>query len=164
MTGEWFTGENIKFVGVYQDRTSNIKRYYKLKSVVSSKLFEDINLNLKYSRDLQEMKVKVQTEYKKKNYLLVVESSEIDESESLFTIDLKWADLSYSLSANSSSKGIGTTKVELHMDRIRDVHLDVWGTSQRFSKVFGIELKWDANRGIYFKTNRSVIFQNFFFF
>lgn len=101
---------------------------------------------MKYSRDVQEMKVKIQTEYKKKNYLLIVESSQIDESDSLLVMDLKWADLSYSLSANSSSKGIGTTKVEVHMDRIRDVHLDIWGTSQRFSKVFGIELKWDANR------------------
>ena len=146
MNGEWFTGENIKFIGVYQDRTSNIKRYYKLKSVISSKLFEDINCNLKYSRDLQELKFKVQTEYKKKSYLLIVESSDIDEYDSLFTTLFKWADHSYSLSANSSSKGIGTTKVELHMDRIRDVHFDVWGTSQRFGKVFGIEFKWDANR------------------
>lgn len=133
-------------VGLYQDRTSNIKRYYKLKSLISSKLFEDINCNLKYSRDLQELKIKVQTDYKKKSYSLAIESSEIDPLESVFTTELNWAEYSYSLIANSSLKDIGRTKVEIHLDRIRDMHLEVWGTAKGFSKNFGIEFKWDANR------------------
>lgn len=133
-------------VGLYQDRTSNVKRYYKLKSLISSKLFDDINCNLKYSRDLQELKFKIHTDYKKKNYSLLIESSEVDPMESLLMAQLNWADLSYTIAANSSIRGIGRTKVEIHLDRIRDVYLEVWGTAKRFNKNFGIEFKWDANR------------------
>lgn len=146
INGEWFTGENIKFVGLYKDRTSNIKRYYKLKSVISSKLFDDINLDLRYSRDLEELKFKVKTEYKKTTYSLLMESSEIIPLESIFMTELNWADHSYSITANSSLKGIGRTKVEIHLDRLRDMHLEVWGLAKRFSKNFGVEFKWDANR------------------
>lgn len=146
ITGEWFTGENIKFSGLYQDRTSSIKRYYKLKSLISSKLFDDINCNLKFSRDLQELKLKVLTEYNKKIYSLLIESSENDPLESIFTAQLSWADRSYSVLANSSFKGIGHTKVEIHLDRIRDLAFQVWGTTEKFGKNFGIEFKWDANR------------------
>lgn len=77
---------------------------------------------------------------------MLIESSENDPKESLFMTQLNWADLSYSLSANSSLKGIGRTKVEIHLDRIRDIHLEVWGIAEKFGKNFGIEFKWDANR------------------
>jgi hypothetical protein len=124
-----------------------VKRYYKLKSVVSSnKLFDDVHCELKYSRDLQELKFKINSEYKRKTYSLKVESSEIVPQESLLLVELNWADASYSIAANSTFKGNGRTKVEIHFDRIRDMHLEVWGISQRFSNNFGIEFKWDANR------------------
>lgn len=114
--------------------------------MISSKLFDDINCNLKYSRDLQELKFKVLTDYKKKNYSLLIESSDNDPKESIFMAQLNWADHSYSVFANSSIRNIGRTIVEIHLDRIRDIHLVVWGTAEKFGKNFGIEFKWDANR------------------
>lgn len=146
INGVWFTGENIKFIGLYQDRTSNVKRYYRLKSVISSKLFDDINLAVKYSRDLQELKFRITTEYKGKSYSMLVESSEIVPLESIFKTELNWSDHRYSISANSSLKNSGRTKVEIHLDRVRDLNLEIWGIAQRFSRNFGFELKWDANR------------------
>lgn len=80
------------------------------------------------------------------SYSLLMESSEIIPLESLFRTELNWADHSYSITANSSLKGSGRTKVEIHLDRIRDMHLEVWGTAKRFSSNFGVEFKWDANR------------------
>lgn len=101
---------------------------------------------MRYSRDLQELKFKIHTDYKKKSYAFLIESSEVDPMESLFMSQLNWADYSYSIAANSSIKGIGRTKVEIHVDRVRDMYLEIWGTAKRFSKNFGVEFKWDANR------------------
>jgi hypothetical protein len=133
-------------VGLYHDRTSNIKRYYKLKAVVSSKQFEDVNLNLRYSRDFQELKLKAISEFRKKSYSLLVESSDIDPLESIFKTELILAEQSYSLAVNNSLKGVGRSNIDLHLDRNRDVHLEIWGTAKRFGKTFGVEFKWDANR------------------
>lgn len=101
---------------------------------------------MKYSRDLQELKFKVFVDYKKKTYLLLIESLDNDPTESIYMTQLDWDDHSYSVSVNSSLKGIGRTYMEIHLDRIRDIHLETWGTAERFGKNFGIEFKWDANR------------------
>lgn len=101
---------------------------------------------MKYSRDLEQLKLKVFTEIKRKTYSFAVEASEIFPLESFFRTELNWAELSYSMVANSSMKDIGRTRVEIHLDRIRDLHLEVWGTARRFSNSFGIEFKYDANR------------------
>ena len=106
---------------------------------------------------MQELKFKVLTDYKKKVYSLLVESSENDPEVSIFMAQLNWAEHSYSLTANSSIKGIGRTNVEVHVDRLRDIHLEIWGT-ERFTKDFGIEFKWDANRD----PSQKVIFSYIF--
>lgn len=104
---------------------------------------------LKYSRDLVELKLKLHTEYKSKTYGFLLESSEINPIESIFNTELNWADHFYSLKSNSSSDysaRINRTIVEIHLDRVRDMYLEVWGASKTLSKNFGIEFKWDANR------------------
>lgn len=144
--GEWFSGENIRSQGLYQDRTSNVKRFHRLKTIISSKLFEDINCEFKYARDIQELKFKAKTEYKKTIYSLNVESVDSGSLESLFRSEVEWGESLYWIKANSSMKDIGRTKVEAHLDRIRDMTLEVWGTARRFSNKFGFQLQWDANR------------------
>lgn len=146
ITGEWFSGENIRAQGLYQDRTSNVKRFHRLKSIISSKLFDDINLDLKYARDLQELKFKAKTEYKKKSYSFNVESIDVSLLESLFKSELEWGENLYSIIANSSYKDNGRMEVEVHLDRIRDLHLEIWGIAKRFSNKCGVQFQWDANR------------------
>jgi hypothetical protein len=146
LNGEWFNGENIKFVGSYQDRTSAVKKFYKLKSIISSNMFNEINCDFKYSRDIEEMKAKLHTEYNKKIYSLLLETSEATPKESHLLSELNWADHLYTLKANSSSKENGKLKIEVHFDRIRDLQLEMWGIAKRFSNNFGLEFKWDANR------------------
>jgi hypothetical protein len=146
VSGEWFTKENVKFVGTYQDRTSNVKRFYRMKSLISSNMFEDINLFMRYSRDIRELKVDVKTDYKAKSYSLSIESIQTEPYESVFKTEVDWAELKYSININSSTRDLGKIKVEIHLDRIRDLHLEAWGIAKTFSKKAGIELKWDANR------------------
>lgn len=146
MSGEWFSKENITIRGNYEDRTSNVKRFYKLKTYVRSNMFDDVNIGLKYSRDLNELKLHAISDYKSKSYSLIVESLDVEPHVDILRTELNWADLSYSLNANISQKGIGRSKIEIHIDRIRDIHVEIWGTAKTFSKNAGIEFKWDANR------------------
>lgn len=144
--GEWFSGENLRSHGLYQDRTSNVKRFHRLKTIITSKLFEDINCEFKYARDIQELKFKAKTEFKKTIYSFTVESVDLGLLESLFKSELEWGENLYWVTANSSLRGIGRTKVDVHLDRIRDMNLEVWGTARRFSNKCGFQFQWDANR------------------
>lgn len=146
MSGEWFTKENITIRGTYEDRTSNIKRFYKLKSYIRSNMFDDVNLNLKYSRDLNELKLHASTDYKAKSYSFIVESLDVEPLVDIFKTEINWAEFTYSIFANLSQKDIGRSKVEIHLDRLRDMHIEVWGTAKTFSRNAGVEFKWDANR------------------
>jgi hypothetical protein len=146
MSGVWFSNESISIKGTYEDRTSNVKRFYKLKTFIRSNMFEDVNLNLKYSRDLNELKLHLNSDYKSKSYSLVIESLDPEPLIDIFKSEIIWAEYTYSLNANLSRKDIGRTRIEIHLDRIRDVHIELWGMAKTFSKNAGIEFKWDANR------------------
>lgn len=146
VTGEWFSGENIRAQGLYQDRTSNVKKFHRLKSIITSKLFDDINCEFKYARDIQEFKIKAKTDYKNATYAFLIDSLDVSPKESIFKGELDWGEKIYSITANTSMKDIGRTKVEVHLDRIRDLTLEVWGTAKRFSNKCGVQFQWDANR------------------
>jgi hypothetical protein len=109
-------------------------------------MFKDVNLMLRYSRDLREMKIDVKTEYNETNYSFLLESLEPEPLIIVFKTELNWADKQFSIKSNASSKDMGRTKVEIHLDRLRDIHIEMWGLAKTFSKHAGVEFKWDANR------------------
>lgn len=146
MSGEWFTKENITIRGNYEDRTSSVKKFYHLKSYVRSNVFEDVNLNMKYSRDISGLKFKLDTEYQAKLYSFLLEKLEVEALVDILKSQINWAEFEYSVNANLNRKDIGRTKVEVHLDRIRDIHIEIWGLTKAFSKNAGFEFKWDANR------------------
>lgn len=116
--GEWFSGQNIKAVGRYQDRTSSVKRFHHLKSIISSNTFDDLTFDFKYSRDFHDLKFNIQSDYKKKLFALEVKSSDLSVDESQYSGELKWADQQYSIFAHSSSKDVKKTTIEVHFDRL----------------------------------------------
>lgn len=75
-----------------------------------------------------------------------MESTEPEPLVLIFKTELNWGDKKFSINSNSSSKDIGRTRIEIHLDRMRDVHVELWGLAKTFSKNVGIEFKWDANR------------------
>ena len=92
------------------------------------------------------MKIKFNTEYNKNKYSFLIDTAESSTKESILVSEINWIDRSYTLKANSSTEGNGKLLVDIHLDRIRDVRLEVWGTAKRFSDNFGLEVKWDFNR------------------
>lgn len=101
---------------------------------------------LRYSRDIRELKIDVKTEYNNTNYSFLLESTEPEPLVLIFKTELNWGERKFSINSNSSSKDIGRTKIEIHLDRLRDIHVEFWGLAKTFSKHVGIEFKWDANR------------------
>jgi hypothetical protein len=92
------------------------------------------------------LKFKLDTEYQNKLYSFLVEKLEVETLVDIFKSEINWAEFAYSLNANLSRKDIGRTKIEIHLDRIRDMHVEIWGLAKTFSKNAGFEFKWDANR------------------
>jgi hypothetical protein len=146
LNGQWFSGQAIQLKGIYQDKTSNVKRFYHLKMNIQSKSFDDVNLVLKYSHDHYEFKVDIYTELMGKAYALKLKNSDISPTESKLIGEIKWKEQIYSLTAHSTADKLKKTTIELHIDKIRDLYIQIWGQSEEKQKQLGVELKWDANR------------------
>lgn len=160
LKGEWFGGQSMQVKGRYQDRTSNVKKFYHLKLDIQSKSFSDISLTTKYSRDFFEHKFELRTEFKEKVYSLNFKSSELSPFEQKTYGEVKWHEQLYTLSAHSLSKDMKKTSIELHFDKYRDIHMELWGVSKETEKQLGVELKWDANRDPSQKVIASCFFSN----
>ena len=158
--GEWFGGQSIQIKGIYQDRTSNVKKYYHLKLIIQSKSFSDINFITKYSRDFYEHKFDLLTDFKDQVYSFKFKSSELSAFEQKTNAEIKWREKLYTLLAHSISKDMKKTSIELHFDKYRDVHMELWGSLNEKEKQLGVELKWDANRDPSQKVIVSCLFSN----
>lgn len=58
--GTLFTGHSMSVRGIYQDKSSTIKKYHHLKLVVKSPHFEDTYIKLRYWRDEAEISFNLQ--------------------------------------------------------------------------------------------------------
>lgn len=117
LKGEWFGGQTLQLRGIYQDKTSNVKKFYHLKMNIQSKAFEDINLILKYSHDHYEFKVDVHTELMGQVYAFKLKNADLSPTESKLLTEIKWKEQIYSLTAHSLSDSIKKTTIELHLDK-----------------------------------------------
>lgn len=68
--------------------------------------------------------------------------SDLGYGEKHFKTQLNFRDKIYSLTANKTDQLF----IELHIDRLRDIHLILRGIANELVREFGIELMWDANR------------------
>lgn len=62
--------------------------------------------------------------------------------EKHFKAEVKFRDKLYSLTANKTDQLF----IELHIDRLRDIHLILRGIMNELVRELGFELMWDANR------------------
>lgn len=117
MKGEWFNGQSLQLKGTYQDRTSNVKKFYHLKLNVQSKSFNDINFMVKFSHDHHELKFHLHTEMKGKIYALKLKNSDITPYETKSSAEVNWENQVYSLTAHTLTENIKKTTIEVHLDK-----------------------------------------------
>lgn len=92
-----------------------------------------------YSNDLISF---LQAEYSEQPYEFLLTLNDLGYGEKHFKAEVKFRDKLYSLTANKTDQLF----IELHIDRLRDIHLILRGIMNELVRELGFELMWDANR------------------
>ncbi|KAF7992093.1 hypothetical protein HCN44_001418 [Aphidius gifuensis] len=151
--GSWFSGHNATIKGMYADRSTAVVSNgspkiisHNLKLVLRSPSIErDILINCKFYRDHANIKVDINIEHLDSDkYALKIEHSILTNGTFSTSAKAKYRNTVYAILINVDVQR--EIRLELQLDRWRDVHLILTGINDDNTKTFGIEIKWDANR------------------
>lgn len=95
----------------------------------------------------------MQAEYSQQPYEFLMKLSDLGFGEKHFKTQVNFRDKIYSLTANKTDQLF----IELHIDRLRDIHLILRGIANELVREFGVELMWDANRDPTQKVHDQII-------
>ncbi|KAH8289923.1 hypothetical protein KR018_003642 [Drosophila ironensis] len=147
INGTWFTGHSIAIKANYKDRSSRVQALHHLKMVVESPSFEITSLNVVYRRNQLLIFYDLQAKYGKDPYGLTIQyAANAHNRNSNAEVRLKVKERDYWINAKLLAEQPKLLQIELHIDRIRDVHIKVGLLNVAKRKELSLELKWDANR------------------
>ncbi|XP_064556915.1 uncharacterized protein Apoltp [Drosophila montana] len=147
INGSWFTGHSIALKGNYKDRSSRVQALHHLKMIVESPSFETTSLNIVYRRNQLLIFYDLQAKYGKDPYGLTVQyASNAHNRNSNAEVRLKVKEKDYWINSKLLSEQPKLLQLEIHMDKIRDVHIKLGLLNIDKRKELSLELKWDANR------------------
>ncbi|XP_024879673.1 uncharacterized protein LOC112459670 [Temnothorax curvispinosus] len=145
-SGTWFSGHNMTARGAYSDRSSAVIVNHHLKMILKSPSFiSPILLNCQLYQNHSDLKVGLyveQLDYDK--YAFVLNHTVVSATSLMSYVEARYHGNVYSAMTN-----VDTTReirVELHLDKWRDVHLTLSGYNEEDRKELAAEIKWDANR------------------
>lgn len=144
--GSWFSGHNITARGAYSDRSSTVIMNHHLKMIFKSPSFvSPILLNCYLYQNHSDLRVSLyaeQIDYDK--YAFILNHTMLSTTSIMSYVEARYRGNVYSAMTN-----IDTTReirLELHLDKWRDVHLTLSGINEENRQELTAELKWDANR------------------
>ncbi|TDG46759.1 hypothetical protein AWZ03_006806 [Drosophila navojoa] len=147
INGSWFTGHSIAVKGNYKDRSSRLQALLHLKMIVESPSFETTSVNMVYRRNQLLIFFDVQSKYGKDPYGLTVQyTSNAHNRNSNAEVRLKIKEKDYWINSKLLSEQPKQLQVEIHIDKLRDVHIKLGLLNIDKRKEVSLELKWDANR------------------
>lgn len=145
-SGTWFSGHNMTARGAYSDRSSAIIVNHHLKMILKSPSFvSPILLNCHLYQNHSDLKISLngeQLDYDK--YAFILNHTVLSTTNLMSYVEARYRGNVYSAMTN-----VDTTReirVELHLDKWRDVHLTLNGINEEDRQEFAAEIKWDANR------------------
>nr|XP_022900792.1 uncharacterized protein LOC111413892 [Onthophagus taurus] len=147
LKGVWFTGFNMELGGTYYDKStvSQSDHHFKMMKLKSSS-FDEIIIDLHFYVDNDKLKVNLEANQSKDNYQLYFEHFSKSAIDMQTQGKIKYKTKVYWFANSISSKADRQIKLELHIDQLRDIHLEMWGHNKESHKDLGLEIKWDANR------------------
>lgn len=145
-TGTWFSGHSLAVTGLYKDRSSVIKTFHHFKLNVQSPSFKETLVDLTYSRDEAELQLDVSVMHGEHPYGITFRYSEDIEFQAVTYASVKWQEKLFYGQAQLTSRDPKKLFIEIHLDKIRDIHLTLLGLSNELRKEASVEFKWDANR------------------
>ncbi|EDW76449.2 uncharacterized protein Dwil_GK14654 [Drosophila willistoni] len=147
INGSWFTGHSIAIKGNYKDRSSRVQALHHLKMIVESPSFETTSLNIVYRRNQLLIFYDLQAKYGKDPYGVTIQYAANDHNRnSNAEVRFKVKERDYWITAKVLSEQPKLLQLELHVDKIRDVHIKLGLLNIETRKELSLELKWDANR------------------
>ncbi|XP_043065229.1 LOW QUALITY PROTEIN: uncharacterized protein LOC108101203 [Drosophila ficusphila] len=147
INGSWFTGHSVAIKANYKDRSSRVQALHHLKMIVESPSFEATSLNIVYRRNQLVIFYDLQAKYGKDPYGLTIQyAANAHNRNSNAEIRLKVKERDYWINAKLLSEQPKLLQLEIHLDKLRDVHIKVGLLNVNKRKELSLELKWDANR------------------
>ncbi|XP_032572582.1 uncharacterized protein LOC6611837 [Drosophila sechellia] len=147
INGSWFTGHSVAVKANYKDRSSRVQALHHLKMIVESPSFNITSLNIIYRRKQLLIFYDIQAKYDQDPYGLTIQYASNDHNRNTNAeVRLKVKERDYWINAKLLSEQPKLLQLEIHMDKIRDVHIQVGLLNVDKRKELSLELKWDANR------------------
>ncbi|XP_025989321.2 uncharacterized protein LOC105195312 [Solenopsis invicta] len=145
-SGTWFSGHNMTARGAYTDRSVAVIVNHHLKMIVKSpSLVSPILFNCHLYQNHSDFKVSLyaeQLDYDK--YAFVLNHTALSPTSLMSYVEARYRGNMYSAMTHVDT--MREIRVELHLDKWRDVHLTLSGINKENQKEFAAEIKWDANR------------------
>ncbi|KAI4503203.1 hypothetical protein M0802_001425 [Mischocyttarus mexicanus] len=146
-SGTWFSGHNITARGIYIDRSGSALISHNLKLILKSPSFaNDIIVNCKLYHNTNDMVISIYVEQQDMDkYVFILNHTMLSLTQLSTYVEGRYKSNVYTILSNIDTDR--EIKVEVHLDKWRDVHLTLTtGIIVDNTQEYGIELKWDANR------------------
>ncbi|KAL2717243.1 hypothetical protein V1478_012943 [Vespula squamosa] len=144
--GTWFSGHNITARGTYTDRSGSSLISHNLKLILRSPSFaNDIILNCKLYHNTNDTRISIYVEQQDLDrYAFILNYTILSLTKLSVYVEGRYKSNVYSVLSNIDTNR--EIRIEMHLDKWRDVHLTLIGINEEDKKEYSIELKWDANR------------------
>lgn len=160
-----FTGYNVTASGSYWDRSvGSAIVSHGLKLMLKSPTFvSDVLLHCKLYRSYNNLNVSVFVEQVDRDkYAFILTHSVMSPMNNFISyVEGRYKSNVYSVMTSVDPER--EIRMEVHLDKWRDVHLALTGLSKEGHKYFGAEVKWDANRdpamkiAVMFNFDRTIV-------
>lgn len=146
LSGTWFSGHNVTARGTYSDRSVATVVSHSLKLVLKSPSFiNDILVHCKLYRNYSDIRVDLRVEQVDRDkYAFILNHTVSSPTNLISYVEGRYKGSVYSVTTDVNTER--EIRMEIHLDKWRDVHLALTGINERNEKGFGAEVKWDANR------------------
>lgn len=146
LSGTWFSGHNVTARGTYSDRSVATVVSHSLKLVLKSPSFaNDILVHCKLYRNYSDIRIDLRVEQVDRDkYAFILNHTVATPTNSISYVEGRYKGSVYSVTTDVNTER--EIRMEIHLDKWRDVHLALTGINERNEKGFGAEVKWDANR------------------
>ncbi|XP_025074116.1 uncharacterized protein LOC105427375 [Pogonomyrmex barbatus] len=145
-SGTWFSGHNMTARGAYSDRSLAVIVNHHLKMIFKSPSFvSPILLNCQLYQNHSDIRINLYGEQQDfDKYALVLNHTALSATNLMSYVEARYRGNVYSVMTNVDVTR--EIRVELHLDKWRDVHLTLSGINEENLQEFAAEVKWDANR------------------
>lgn len=146
MSGTWFSGHNVTARGTYSDRSVATVVSHSLKLILKSPSFaSDVLVNCRLYQNYSDIRIGLLVEQiDRDKYAFILNHTVASPTNFISYVEGRYKGYVYSVMTDVDAER--ELRMQIHLDKWRDVHVALSGYNEESRKGFGAEVKWDANR------------------